>query len=1238
MADTSPDVAEVAAPPLEITISKKPSYAVDIPSEGPENAPARQFGQDAGIVETEDMGSQFLKLTQLQEGRAARAILDRLATDNAKPAAKAAVGAVSAAVAASSSEPPQGEGLPQETQGRSFGESVGAVAKDIGRGLTQAPRAAAQGVGEAVKQVGLAADSLGTWLDEKAGKLDIPLPTAAGRVLIGPTALAMSDEQVKEWMANPGKAIANMVPSLGKKPDTVTAGIVHDAAQFITGMALGGKALEGAGIVLTGFGKVAATGALSDFVAKDPDAKKLADLIQSYPALSNPVTGFLQAKEGDNEALKRLKSAVEGVGMGVVSEGFIRAVGLLRARMQAGQAVGEHTKLLQAMEEDAAARYGRMSEEAMALIGDPKAPLVKAVTPGQKASVAAKRIEAAGKDMETTATADQLAAGLVKTTDAGGKEVYVNFARIEGTEDVKKTIGLMADAGKGRIDAKRGGERQTFAKMEELAADLGMDVTDLLSRRSGAPMSAAEALAARSLLTASAERLTELAKNIAAGTARPAEEFAFRRQMAVHAAIQAEVIAARTETARALASWNIPRGGGIEASKAIHDTLEAMGGSATTQELARRLSILNASGASMGQISDFVRKSVTARTIDAAMEAWKSAMLSGPTTHFSNIFSNALTMGVMTGERKVGELISAFRGTPEGVAAGEANALAHGMVEASRDAFRMAWMALKTGEGQFGRASGKADLTPQRAISREALGLPDNVWGNSVDYIGKGFNIPFRFLTAEDEFFKTMTFRMELHAQAQRVAQSEGLTGAAASARMRQVIDNPPEVVRLAATDFALAATYNRELTGALAAVARARGDDGAVGRAMQFVLPFFRTPVNVFSASVERSPLAFLTQQFRADVAAGGARQDLALARMATGTTIMLVAADLADQGLITGMISKDPGAKEARDRQGIPPYSIKIGDKWVSYNRLDPIAMPVAIAANMAELARRFEVEPDKLDSVREIMAAAIGGTAQAALNRSFMQGTAGLVSAIADPEQHADQYTKQTLAGFFTPAISATVAQLADPTRRETFDAIDAIEARIVGLSKTLIPRMDLWGRDVRLAESGAGRVFDVISPLKVESERESPIDAELVRLNFFPKRIDKRGSWDGAPVEFGKFPEVYAAYVKLAGNELKLPQYDGKGAMDFFNDLVEGKSGYDAYWKILSDGAEGGKAQFIQKVIADYRKAARREIESDPRFTEFRQYLAQQGLEATVKKAPTEEQRQIAPMIPHGATIQ
>ena len=55
----------------------------------------------------------------------------------------------------------------------------------------------------------------------------------------------------------------------------------------------------------------------------------------------------------------------------------------------------------------------------------------------------------------------------------------------------------------------------------------------------------------------------------------------------------------------------------------------------------------------------------------------------------------------------------------------------------------------------------------------------------------------------------------------------------------------------------------------------------------LTFVLPFVRTPVNIARYAFERTPFAPLVGQWRADIAAGGARADLALARMSTGTAI---------------------------------------------------------------------------------------------------------------------------------------------------------------------------------------------------------------------------------------------------------------------------------------------------------------------------------------------------------------
>ncbi len=57
-----------------------------------------------------------------------------------------------------------------------------------------------------------------------------------------------------------------------------------------------------------------------------------------------------------------------------------------------------------------------------------------------------------------------------------------------------------------------------------------------------------------------------------------------------------------------------------------------------------------------------------------------------------------------------------------------------------------------------------------------------------------------------------------------------------------------------------------------------------------------------------------------------------------------------------------------------------------------------------------------------------------------------------------------------------------------------------------------------------------------------------------------------------------------------------------------------------------------------MIDDARKEARRQIEADPRFPEFRQYLAQQSTDKAVKKAPTQPERDVAPMIPRMPALQ
>jgi len=188
-----------------------------------------------------------------------------------------------------------------------------------------------------------------------------------------------------------------------------------------------------------------------------------------------------------------------------------------------------------------------------------------------------------------TSAAEDAKAGRPARAIEPDDELFVNFARIDTPDDVKAVIRDMANALKPSVDKARRGV-QTHDQTKALADDLGMTVEDLLARRKGQPLNAEESLAARRLWATSAAKLLEASRKAAEANAGQVDLYNFRRMLAIHHAIQSEVVAARTETARALQAWSIPAGsGGMEKARNIELLLENMGGSQVSAELARRI-------------------------------------------------------------------------------------------------------------------------------------------------------------------------------------------------------------------------------------------------------------------------------------------------------------------------------------------------------------------------------------------------------------------------------------------------------------------------------------------------------------------------------------------------------------------------------------------------------------------------------------------------------------------------
>jgi hypothetical protein len=115
-----------------------------------------------------------------------------------------------------------------------------------------------------------------------------------------------------------------------KPPETVTGNLVSGAVQFISAAGRASKLIKAAGIQSTMVANAGA-GFVSATTAFQGSEDSLAEWVQSNPKYANVVTEFLASDPDDSEAEKRLKNGLEGVLVGVLFDGFLAGLKVLKA-------------------------------------------------------------------------------------------------------------------------------------------------------------------------------------------------------------------------------------------------------------------------------------------------------------------------------------------------------------------------------------------------------------------------------------------------------------------------------------------------------------------------------------------------------------------------------------------------------------------------------------------------------------------------------------------------------------------------------------------------------------------------------------------------------------------------------------------------------------------------------------------------------------------------------------------
>lgn len=648
----------------------------------------------------------------------------------------------------------------------------------------------------------------------------------------------------------------------------------------------------------------------------------------------------------------------------------------------------------------------------------------------------------------------------------GDRVLNLNLRRIQGPDDLKAMQRFLVEEFRPQINEARRGVI-TQQETQRMAESLGITVDDLLKRRRGQALNAEELTAARVLHQSIAKELFDRARLVSRGQATDNAKADLVNLVALYEASAKQALGATAEAGRALSSLRIIAGPSRQHLADIRELMSQFKNVTRGQEVeafAEMISRLESPGA----LTKTVEASRKPKLSDKFIEVYINGLLSNPTTQVVNALSNSLTalwtipeayVAGAFGGLKSSIARGAGRPKPERVFLREGDARLFGFIEGAKDGLRLAGRTLRTGE------------------TSDAFGKIESRRGSIGGPIGRVVRVPGDLLLAGDEFFKAIGMRQEIRARAVRRAAMEGKRGQAFRERVAQLTENPTEATREAAIQTARHQTFTEPL--------------GQVGRAVisfsnshplfKLILPFVRTPTNIFKFAAKRSPLAPTFADVRADLLSKGAAREQALARMTFGTMTATAVAALAAEGQITGSGPADPETRAAWFAAGNRPYSFKMGDRQVSFARLEPLGTIVGIAADYAQVAGHMT------EDEREEVAALIWLSFRKNVeNKTFLQGLTSLMLATSDPNRFGDRFLGRVASGMIpASALSGHIARQSDPVLRRADSIIESVKARVPGFSQTLEPRINIWGEPITL-DGGLGP--DFVSPLY--SHRKEP----------------------------------------------------------------------------------------------------------------------------------------------------
>lgn len=358
---------------------------------------------------------------------------------------------------------------------------------------------------------------------------------------------------------------------------------------------------------------------------------------------------------------------------------------------------------------------------------------------------------------------------------------------------------------------------------------------------------------------------------------------------------------------------------------------------------------------------------------------------------------------------------------------------------------------------------------------------------------------------------------------------------------------------------------------------------------AIESVMPFKKTPVNILKQGIEYSPVGIVKGIASAakSLKNGSKSASEVIEQMAkglTGTGLLSLGAYLSSTGLLRGNGTGDADQDSFDELQGAQNYALQIGGKSYTLDWMAPSILPVLVGA---ELQKAFSNGSDSSDLLN-----ALGGIADPIIETSFMTGVSNALDAVQYAE---DGETLQTmganmLMGYAqqgVPTALGKAARTIDNTRRSSLTDdtglagqieynANKVRGKIPFLSQDRPAYVDAWGRTQENLQGGntlTNALYQFASPGYYSQKNTTPADEKLQEL------YDATGDASVLPAKISR---------SYDGQRLTAEQYEkaqtiaGQNAYDFISNITQTDS-YDSLPD--EDKAEAVNAMYgLAKAIA------------------------------------------------------